>query len=312
MAGPGLIDSIQSSLAPHGPEAAGIAEITWVLVGGAFVIFVLVMILAALAVFSPRPWLAGKGMIVGGGIVFPALVLSALLIYTLLAVPRLSAEQPADVVIEVVGHQWWWEVRYLDAADQVDFVTANEIRIPLGSVVEVRLRSADVLHSFWVPALAGKLDLIPGKDNRLRLSADKPGVFRGQCAEYCGGPHALMAFYVMAEDMARFDAWRSTQRRPEATAMGAEADRGRIIFLANCPACHTVRGTPADGKLGPDLTHFASRQSLGAGILPNRAATVAEWITRSQHLKPGNLMPEFGQFTGAELHALVAYLGSLE
>lgn len=312
MAGPALIDSIQSSLTPHGPEAAGIAEITWVLVGGAFVIFVLVMVLAALAIFSPRPWLAGKGMIVGGGIVFPALVLSALLIYTLLAVPRLSAEQAADVVIEVVGHQWWWEVRYLDSADKTDFVTANEIRIPLDRIVEVRLRSADVLHSFWVPALAGKLDLIPGKDNRLRLAADKPGIFRGQCAEYCGGPHAQMAFYVMAEDIARFNAWRVAQRQPAAKAAGAEADAGGALFLANCPACHTVRGMPAEGKRGPDLTHFAGRLSLGAGILPNRAGTVAGWITSSQHLKPGNLMPEFRQFTGTELHALVAYLGSLE
>jgi cytochrome c oxidase subunit 2 len=307
-----VIDGIQSALNPHGPEAAGIAGITWILVGGGTLVFLLVVLLAALAISSPRPWLTGKGLIVGGGIILPGLVLSALLIHTMRAAPRLSAEQAAKVVIEVIGHQWWWEVRYLDSADNVDFVTANEIHIPVGRKVEVRLRSADVIHSFWVPALAGKLDLIPGKDNRLRLAADQAGVFRGQCAEYCGGPHAQMAFYVMAVDMDRFDAWRRVQRRPAAMATDAAADSGRALFLSSCPACHTVRGTPAGGKLGPDLTHFASRRSLGAAILPNRAGTVAGWITSSQHLKPGNLMPEFRQFTAAEVQALVAYLGSLE
>lgn len=298
---------MQSALDPHGPEAAGIAEIAWVLAGGGAVIFALVLTLAAMALFSPRPWLSGQALIVAGGIVFPALVLSLLLAYTLRVAPRPGTEGPADLAIEVIGHQWWWEVRYLDAGDDTDFVTANEIHIPVGRSVEIRLRSADVLHSFWVPALAGKLDLIPGKDNRLRLAADAPGVFRGQCAEYCGGPHGRMVLFVVAEEAPRFAAWRTAQRQPQTGGDGA----GRALFLSRCAVCHTVRGTPAQGRLGPDLTHFASRLTLGAGLLPNHRGTVAGWITGGQHLKPGNLMPEFRQFDSRELHSLTAWLEQL-
>lgn len=307
-----MVSPLQSALAPRGPEAAGIAEITWVLLAAAAAIFVVVLALTALALFSRRAWLGSKGMVVGGGIVLPLVALSALLAYTLWAPPRLSADIPADLAIEVVGHQWWWEVNYLDAEGGKDFTTANEIHLPVGKVVELRLRSADVLHSFWVPALAGKLDMIPGKDNRLKLSADRPAVVRGQCAEYCGGPHAQMALFVVAEDAARFEAWRAAQREPAVQTADSEAVRGRRLFLTHCAACHTVRGTPADGKLGPDLTHFASRLSLGAGILPNHRGTVAGWIAASQDIKPGNLMPQFRSFGGNEMRALALWLGTLE
>jgi cytochrome c oxidase subunit 2 len=301
---------IQSALDPHGPESAGIAEIATVLALGGGAIFAVVVALTVLALVAPRPWLAGRGLVIGGGIVFPVIVLSMLLGYTLLVAPRLSERAEAEVVVELVGQQWWWRVNYLDARGETEFTTANEIHIPVGRVVEFRLRSADVLHSFWVPALAGKLDLIPGKDNRLRLAADRAGTFRGQCAEYCGGPHAQMALFVVAEDPSRFDAWRAAQRCPQPEVAGVA--RGRSVFLSHCIACHTVRGTRAEGRSGPDLTHFASRISLGAGLLPNRAANVAGWIGSSQHLKPGNLMPEFRTLDPDELHALVAYLGSLE
>lgn len=303
---------LHSALDPQGPEAAGIAEIAWVLFGGGAVIFALVLGLAALALFAPRRWMAERRFVAAGGIVLPVVLLSALLIYTLRSAPRPAADGPADVQIEVIGLQWWWRVAYLKGADDIDFLTANEIRVPVGRVVEVRLRSADVLHSFWVPALAGKLDLIPGRDNRLRLTADRPGVFRGQCAEYCGGPHAQMAFLVIAEAPESFEAWRRTQRAPQAGPREGEAGRGSELFLAHCATCHTVRGTAAEGKLGPDLTHFASRRSLGAALLPNQPDAVAEWVAGSQHLKPGNLMPEFRAFDGEQMRALVAYLGSLE
>ena len=306
---PNALDGLQSALDPHGPEAAGIAEIAWVMTAGATAILLLVAVLAVLALRSPRPWLASPRFVVAGGVIFPLVVLSALLTYTLVVSPRLAASRPADVVVEVVGRQWWWGVSYLDAAGQRDFTTANEIRIPVGRSVEVRLETVDVLHSFWVPALAGKLDLVPGRDNRLRIAADRPGKFRGQCAEYCGGPHGLMAFFVIAEPPERFEAWRAAQRRPQGDAGNA---RGKALFLAHCATCHTVRGTPAAGVLGPDLTHFASRISLGAGILPNNADTVMRWIAASQHLKPGNLMPEFRALGGEELQALAAYLGALE
>jgi cytochrome c oxidase subunit 2 len=302
------MSALQSALAPAGPEAAAIAAMTWVLVAGAATIFVAVMGLAAWALVSPPAWLRGRGLVIGGGIVFPLIALSALLVYTLLTSPRLAAATAPDLVVEVTGEQWWWRVHYLDREGTLDFATANEIRIPAGAVVELRLRSADVLHSFWVPALAGKLDLVPGKDNRLRLVADRPGRYRGQCAEYCGGPHGLMAFHVVALAPAEFEAWRTAQRRPR-SGSGGPAE-GRRLFLAHCASCHTVRGTPAAGGRGPDLTHLAGRDTLGAGLLPNNAGALAGWIASSQQLKPGNLMPEFRQFSGEELSALAAWLAA--
>jgi cytochrome c oxidase subunit 2 len=292
---------IQSALHPAGPDAALIAELTWVLLAGGALIFVLVMALAAWAVLKPPSWLARRGSIVAGGIAFPAVVLFALLVYTLLRANALSAGEPA-LRVEVTGHQWWWRIAYLGPDGAVDFVTANELRIPVGQPVEIRLRSADVLHSFWVPSLAGKLDLVPGKDNRLLLSASRAGTFRGQCAEYCGGPHAQMAFYVVATD--DFEAWRARQRQPAAASSE--------LFNARCAACHTVRGTAAAGTLGPDLTHVGGRVSIGAGILPNNRGALAGWIASSQHLKPGNLMPSFQHFRGEELRELAEYVESLE
>jgi cytochrome c oxidase subunit 2 len=292
---------IQSALHPHGPDAALIAEISWVLFIGGAVVFALVMTLAAWAVLKPPRWLGRHGVIVAGGVAFPAVVLFALLVYSLLRANALSAGEPA-LRVEVTGHQWWWHIAYLGPDGAVDFVTANELRIPVAQPVEIRLRSADVLHSFWVPSLAGKLDLVPGKDNRLTLSASREGTFRGQCAEYCGGPHAQMAFYVVA--MENYEEWRAQQREPAAASSE--------LFNARCAACHTVRGTGAAGTLGPDLTHVGSRVSIGAGILPNNAGAMAGWIASSQHVKPGNLMPAFGDLKGEELAALAAYLESLK
>ena len=286
---------MQSILSTHGPAAAAIADLAWVLFAGGAAIFLLVLILSVHAIVAPRPWLASKAFIVGGGIVFPVIVLSLLLVYVLTPIPH-SAAAP-ELRIEVTGEQWWWRVRY------PEFETANEIRIPAGKPVELLLRSADVIHSFWVPSLAGKVDMVPGRINRLRLVADKPGVYRGQCAEFCGGPHAKMAFHIVAETPEQFAAWSENQRKP--------AQKGHSLFLSRCAACHTVRGTDARGTLGPDLTHLASRGTLGAATLPMNAGTLAAWIVSGQHHKPGNLMPEFKEFTPQELKALAAYLESL-
>jgi cytochrome c oxidase subunit 2 len=288
---------LQSALNPQGPDAAIIAEISWVLFIGGAVILVAVMAVLAVAV-SGRLRVPEKPLIVAGGIVFPLVTLSALLVYSLLRAVALHPEDASALRIEVTGVQWWWRVRY------PGFETANEIRIPVGRPVELVLRSADVLHSFWVPVLAGKLDMVPGKENRLRVRADRPGEFRGQCAEYCGGPHAQMALYVVALPEGEFEQWAESQRKPS---------RGENpLFLAHCAACHTVRGTPAAGVLGPDLTHVGSRLSIGAGILPNNAGTIAGWIASSQQLKPGNLMPSFEHFSGEELRALARYVESLK
>lgn len=309
-----LHDAIQSALHPHGPHAEAVSTLSWLLFYCAAAILVLVIVLAAYAIWAPperRAWASSLRFVIGGGIVFPIVVLSALLVYTFSIGRSIATPGPAALRIEVIGEQWWWRVTYLDDRGSVDFVTANEIRIPAGQSVEVALRSTNVLHSFWVPNLAGKLDMIPGRVNRLRLEADRPGVFRGQCAEYCGGPHAKMAFYVVAEAPDEFARWRDGQRRPAAATDDARLREGRELFLTHCAACHTVRGTPAEGTLGPDLTHVGSRRSIAAGLLPNNAGTLASWISGSQQLKPGNLMPSMSVFSGDELRAVAAYLESL-
>lgn len=307
-----VLDGVQSALNPQGPHAAVIHEISWVLFIGALAIFIIVMGIGAYAVFARRDRaskLREVPLIVGGGIVFPLVTLSALLVYSLVRAGSLAAPPDTNVVrIEVTGEQWWWRVHYLDDNGRRAFETANEIHIPVGRTVEIALASADVIHSFWIPTLAGKLDMIPGRTNRLRLVADRPGRYRGQCAEYCGGPHAFMAFFVVAQAPEDFERWAALQREPAPALEGDHAGSG--LFRAHCAACHTIRGTPAQGTRGPDLTHVGSRFTLAAGVLPNNAGTLAGWIASSQQLKPGNLMPSFQHFSGEELRALARYLES--
>lgn len=305
------MNPLQSAFAAHGPEAEAILGLTIVMTVGAASVLGLVVVLVALALRAPRPWLARPAAIAALGIALPAVTLTALVVYATIAVPRpYTSERPA-VRIELVGHQWWWEVRYLQEDGARDFVTANEMRVPAGRPVEVSLASADVLHSFWVPSLAGKLDLVPGRRNVLLLSARDAGVYRGQCAEYCGGPHGLMALHVVASPAAEFESWRTGQRQAAAPPADPAAARGKAMFEATCGACHTARGTAAAGTLGPDLTHVASRIAIAAGTLPNTPESRARWITASQHVKPGNLMPGFGALAASELEAIGAYLGTL-
>jgi cytochrome c oxidase subunit 2 len=308
----------QSALNAHGTVASQTVEITWILIGGATVIFIAVMAIMLYAVFARRSFasrLSEDTLIIGGGVIFPCMVLTALLIYSLFKSSALSPnEDVAALHVEIVGEQWWWRVHYLDKNGDLDFALANELRMPVGRTVVLHLKSADVIHSFWVPALAGKLDMIPGRTNILRVKADRPGRMRGQCAEYCGGPHALMALPVVAETPENYVQWAEGQRKPQRMqdlTSNSGAVLGQRIFLQRCAACHTVRGTPAAGVLGPDLTHIGSRLTLGAGLLPVNAGTLAGWIVSTQHLKPGNLMPEFRHFTGEELRAVSNYLGGL-
>lgn len=309
-------NQIQSVLHPRGFHADELATLAWVLFAGGGAIFLAVVALTALAVFGPakrRAWLANVRTVLACGFVFPVATLFALLTYSLFTSRALMAdgESPA-LTIEVIGEQWWWRVNYLDARGRHDFATANEIRIPAGRTVELVLKSADVLHSFWVPNLAGKMDMIPGRANRLRVRASTPGVFRGQCAEYCGGAHARMAFHVVAEPTEVFQAWASRQREPAAPATGAIGELGQKVFVSSCAACHTLRGTSAGGTLGPDLTHVGGRMAIAAGTLPTNAAALAAWIATSQHVKSGNLMPSFTGFSGEELNAVATYLVELK
>lgn len=312
----GGCEGVQSVLAPHGPEADRIAILSWVLFAGSFVILTGVLVLAAVAIFgnpARRQWLSGEAIVIGGGIVLPAIVLTLLLFYGLLmmrAESVLSANEGDTVRIGVVGEQWWWRVSYQDAGRRVE--SANEIRIPTGRTIAIELTTADVIHSFWVPKLAGKLDMIPGRKNVLRLSAATPGVSRGQCAEYCGGAHALMSFYVVALAEADFDRWLAREASPAETPRDPAALQGKLLFMASgCGACHAVRGTAAVGTIGPDLTHVGGRMSLAAAALPNNEVAFARWIRDNQHIKPDNRMPPFGIFNDTELAALARYLASL-
>lgn len=307
----------QSALQAHGDNAARILEISWVLFIGGALIFVAVMAALAVALGGPGGWrgaLARRGWIVGGGIAFPVVVLSGLLAYTFAVSAGIArdARAPAALRVQVEGELWWWRVRYLDAAGAVLLETANEIHIPAGQPVDLELVSDNVIHSFWVPSLAGKLDMIPGRTNRLRVRAREPGTFRGQCAEYCGAQHAKMALHVVAQPPEAFTAWLQARRAPAAEPASAELARGKALFAqSRCAVCHTIRGTQAGGLLGPDLTHVGARLSLAAATLPNGVGPLAAWIADPQHIKAGVQMPGYARFSGEELRAIAAYLESL-
>jgi cytochrome c oxidase subunit 2 len=214
--------------------------------------------------------------------------------------------------VDVVGHQWWWEIVYRDSqADRMVF-TANELHVPVGRPVRLVLSSRDVIHSFWVPSLHGKTDLIPGKTNEITIQADAPGTYRGQCAEFCGYQHAKMGLVVIAEDERSYRAWREAQRRSAVEPVTAEARRGREVFLStSCVMCHTVRGTIAGATVGPDLTHVASRLTIGAGSLPFTRGHLQGWVANPQSVKPGALMPATA-LPSQDLQALVTWLEELK
>lgn len=306
----------QSVLAAAGPEAASVATLFWVMIAGAVAIFALVIAALAVALWAGPHWRRAIGAdraILAGGLVLPVVVLSALLAYGLsLTGMRTGGTDPAALRIVVVGEQWWWRVTYEGPQGPL-FETANEIVLPVGKPVQMELASADVIHSFWVPSIAGKLDMIPGRTNRLTVTASAAGRFRGQCAEYCGGPHAFMAFTVRSVPEEDFAAWVTAQTAPAVAPHTATGEQGRALFAANgCAACHRIRGVTPAGTIGPDLTHLADRTTLGAGVLPNTPAALARWISGSQSIKPENGMPDFRIFAPDELAALVTYLSGLK
>jgi cytochrome c oxidase subunit II len=306
----------QSVLNPKGPDALQLARLTVFLI--AFGVFVLlVVVIATLVALRGPGWartrLASARTVIWGGIVFPAVSLTGLLGYGIwLTGASTALPIAADATrIEVVGEQWWWRVRYrLPNGGQVE--SANEIRIPTGRQIRFTLKSADVIHSFWVPNLGGKVDMIPGRTTHLRLQADEPGVYRGQCAEYCGGPHALMALEVVAVPAPEFETWLKAQAEPARLPAMEQEQQGQRLFLsAGCGACHTIRGTPAGGSVGPDLTHLGARRSVGLDTVPITQANIVRFIRDGQHVKPGNRMPPFRIFAPDELDALATYLAGL-
>ncbi len=259
---------------------------------------------------GPRPQeIHGHVLMEIGWTLAPALILVAIAIptiQTIFVVDRPPTDENA-LVVEAIGRQWWWEFRY----PELGIVTANEAHIPVGRTIDLRLRSADVLHSFWVPKLGGKRDLVPGRENQLWFTADSAGVYWGQCAEYCGTAHAWMGMRVIADEPADFEAWVASEGA-DAVALTQPAERaGQAVFMSNaCVSCHRIQGTAAVGVFGPDLTHFGSRLTLGAGVLENTEANLIRWIDSTQHVKPGNLMPEV-QLSDQQVAQLAAYLRAL-
>jgi cytochrome c oxidase subunit II len=319
-----------SILDPAGPAARTLSELGWpLLVGFTGVAALMWGLIVWLAVRRPGrlDWHAAVGdgtsdhagmrWIAVGGFIIPGVVFTGAFVATtgvLRAMPTTHAESTDVAEIHVIGHQWWWEVEYRPDADSTRwFKTANELHLPAGRPVDIDLDTADVIHSFWVPRLHGKVDLVPGQTNRIRLQADRTGVLTGACAEFCGLQHAKMRFVVVVDAPAEYQRWLDWQRQPASVPRDAKAQLGQAVFMtAACPLCHTIGGTSARATIGPDLTHLGSRLTLGAGTLPLNVATLHAWVLNAPSLKPGTRMPVLSQFSGPNLHALVAYLEVLQ
>lgn len=315
------------ALDPAGPPARHIAGLWWVLFWVALAVLLGVVTALLVAVVrgatarahSPREpgvvvTMTERGTVaaVTAAVGLTALIVLSLLTASVLVGRTLAGLRAPDALsVEVVGHRWWWEIRYPGSSPSEQVTTANELHVPVGRPVKVRTISHDVIHSLWVPSLHGKRDLVPGHPGEIVLQADRPGVFNGQCAEYCGLEHALMRLLVIAEPADRFDTWLTAQRETPPPPADAETRRGHDVFLAQqCPLCHTIQGTPAGGRVGPDLTHVGSRQTIAAGVLPNAPEHLAMWMLDPQSVKPGTLMPA-SAIMGDDMASLVLYLGSL-
>ncbi len=313
----------QSTLEPAGPAAESISNLSWfvyaVFSAVALVMWVLLWWVAVrrrgtFDEHEPVDAGGGRPWILIGGLGIPLVVLATIFFMGQRAMkesPLHHAENSAPD-IRLIGHQWWWEVKYVKGTPDNYFATANEIHIPVGQTVHLELASADVIHSFWVPNLSGKVDLIPGQLNKMLLRADKPGVYQGKCAEFCGTQHAAMRIVVVAETASEFEAWRAKQLEPAAIPSSPQEVRGQELFMSRaCVLFHTIRGTLPGVGVAPDLTHLASRRGLAANILTNDKANLAAWVTHAQGLKPGVKMPNVMQFSGEELQYLVSYLAQL-
>ena len=314
-ADPAAVGPVLSAFAPAGSEAASILHLFWIMAIGAVLVWAIVCAIAVHAMRRHQPADEGKArwLILAGGVTIPTLVLGALLAYGLLLMPPLRAEVPADALrVDISGEQWWWRVDYRTPEGGV-VASANELRLPVGEPVLLTLSSPDVIHSLWIPALAGKVDMIPGRDTRLVLRAERKGTYRGVCAEFCGASHAHMRFLAVAMPRAEFDRWLQVQAAPAQEPVNALARQGRDAFLGNgCGACHAVRGTAAIGNMGPDLTHVGSRLELAAGTLPNDGESLRRWITAPHQAKPEALMPAFDMLAADDVRAIATWLESLQ
>jgi cytochrome c oxidase subunit 2 len=314
-----LPEAGHSALVPAGPQARSVDRLWDGMYGTSIVVFVLVVGFLLYAALRRRP---SDGVPIEGQVsrmltavvIATGLTIAVLFCFLVLDISvgsALSRTPPGATRIEVTGHQWWWEVKYPGARPGDQVITANEIHLPVGRPVTIELRSEDVIHSFWPPSLTGKRDLIPGKVTTVSFEADRPGVYRGQCAEYCGHQHAKMAFLVVAEPADRFGAWLARQRDTAVTPADTLARRGRDVFVSTtCAMCHAIEGTPAGSHVGPDLTHLMSRHTIAAGTLPNTRGWRAGWVADPQSIKPGTKMPP-SDLSAGDLQAVLAYLETL-
>jgi cytochrome c oxidase subunit 2 len=323
---------VQSALDPAGPQAGRIKGLWWLMLYTLSAVFVIVLGVLLVAAFRRRRPFRGEMMdlpdtkpdpaaerrmsrTVIAGICITVIILFVLLISSYLtgrSISTAGASTEGALNIEITGHQWWWDVKYNNPNPSLIVTTANEIHIPQGRTVYFTLRSGDVIHSFWIPNLHGKTDLIPGHATSTWIRADRPGTYRGQCAEFCGYQHAHMAFTVVVEPPEQFQAWYEAQLRPAPTPSTPQQARGQEVFLSSpCVMCHRIQGTDAGARLGPDLTHIASRPTLAAGTLENTRGHLAGWILDSQKIKPGNRMPP-NNIEPQDLQALLDYLQSLK
>jgi cytochrome c oxidase subunit 2 len=328
----GLIASnIQSSLAPAGEQAARIAHLWWIYFWVLIAIFGLVAIFLFLAILRRRsavevpledpittPQIGSERRV--SNAVISCVIGTVIILFVLLFIDMfvgrdvyaLASSDPNPLVVKITGHQWWWEVQYDDPSPDKVMVTANEMHVPTGKVVKVELRSADVIHSFWVPTMLGKKDLIPGHPTTTWLKADQEGTFRGQCAEFCGHQHAHMRMEFIAESPENFQSWLAAARQNAQPPATDTARRGEQVFMSNqCVMCHSIQGTNARATTGPDLTHLASRQMLAAGAVPNTPGYLAGWIANPQNIKPGVRMPA-NPLSSDDLNALIDYLEGLK
>jgi cytochrome c oxidase subunit 2 len=312
-----------SYLTSHGARGLMILPLTWGVLAIAIAVALVFVVLAFAGIWrrgvsapdaiAAPPHRRDASLWLYVGVPISLLLLLVAMVWTVVVLHRIAGMPPQTALtIEVTGRQWWWQVRYLDADPSRVVSTANEIHVPVGQPVRVKLVSADVIHSFWVPALGGKTDAIPGQTNFVWLQADEPGRYRGQCSEYCGVQHAHMALEVVAEAPDAFKRWYAAQLEPAAaTMLAGSAAHGAQTFEYRCGVCHTVRGTRAGGTSGPDLTHLMARGSIAALTVPNSAGTLAAWMANPQAIKPGNRMPVL-QLSPQELSQLDAFLVTLK
>jgi cytochrome c oxidase subunit II len=310
-----------SVLDPHGTDADSVALLSWLMFAISGIVLIIVTYLLWMAYRRSRQagqdrdnlYVNDRGLlrnVVLGGAVAPIVILLVIMGLAIWIENTKSVKAAAgNTDIEIIGHQWWWEVHYTGQ----NFYTANEIHIPAGETVTLHVTTADVIHSFWVPELHGKIDLIPGQTNTFTIQADQTGTYRGQCAEFCGVQHAHMAFLVIAQNASDYQAWLDAQTQPGVEPrVGSLEQQGQQAFLGSaCVYCHTIRGTNASGRVGPDLTHLGSRRTIASGILPNNPGNLAGWMINSQSIKPGNHMPPM-DLNGDQVQALLAYLATLK